>query len=399
MNGKRCFKMNKLSFNEITNIDYKFIFEYFDSPLSFIGESKGRNYLFYYIDDDSFFISELRKNDIKKLTEFKNLTLFIAYLIELEKLQLIKFNFEQDIIEYIKLEQADFEFEKFLPTSNRIIDFDYHLGIEISKEFDFSEILSFPLETENMTIRITDATNSHVYSYELIENVMVYVKRSFEVIKESLELTGKIIGQELMMKPHTNGSFRVNFLVSEDKSMFDNNIDFYPILNMIDEVTTDNRELNFELINEKEGIALIENIDNLFKVIKKEGVIIEFYDEENSDKKLAKLSSNDLVKNNLQVYQDKISDLNKLTITKETSKLTKSKFKTGSIIYNSVKIDVEGETVKAKFDKELFKKIKNSTEHLTLDKDIEADLITEILKDANQNVLKRNIVITNFKYL
>lgn len=397
--GRGGLKMNKLSFKEIMNLDYKFIFDYFDVPLSFIGESKKRNYLFYYIDDETFFVSELKKRDVIQLDNTKNLKKFMEYLIEIEKLKIMKFDFSEDRVEYISIEQADFDFKKYLPKSNKVIDYDYNLNIEIPKEYSFSRHLKFLLETENMTVRITDQFNSEIYNIEVIENVMKYVKKSFDTVKNAAQTLGEVINQDLMMSPNTVGSFKINFLMSDESNLLDDKIDFFPILNVIDEVTVQNRQLNLDIIDDEVGVELINNVREFYDTVKKESIAIEFYENKNSGEQLARLSSNSFIDNNLNVFKDKIKEKEQLTVTFEEIKLKNSRFITGSVIYNSVKIDVDGVTKKAKFQTDLFKRIKNKTQHLSLDKPIELDLIIETSKDLQENLVKEILIIDNFKYL
>lgn len=390
--------MNRMSYKEIININYKLIFEYFDTPLSFIGESKKRNYLFYYINDETFFVSELRKKDVGQLNIQKNLTDFMSYLVDENKVNIVKFDFSNDTVAYQSLDDATFEVEKYLPSSKKVIDYDYNLEIEIPFEFDYLSTLNFPLETDNMTVRIADEFNSHVYSFDLIENVMSYVKKSFDSVKSAASTAGQVINQDLMMSPPTEGSFKINFLTSNNNGLLDDKIDFFPILNTINEVTVESRELNLEIINDKVGIELIENINELYNFAKDKGVVVEFYENPMSDNQLAKISSNGILENNLRVFKDEILEKEKLVVNYQNLEIAETRFVSGSILYNSVKIEKEGSAVKAKFEPSLFKKIKRKTQHLTLDQSIHVELIIETTVDAKQDVVTETLIITSFWY-
>ena len=391
--------MNRLSFKEVMDAEYKFIFEYFDSPLSFISVSKKRNYFFYYINDDSFFVSELKKKDFEILNETKNLKKFMDYLVNLDKVNIINFNFDNDEVQYLTLEQADFEVEKFLPKTNKIIDYDYNLEIEIPYDYDYSRYLEFPLEVEDITLRVYDNVNSHSYNFDIIDSAMKYVKKSFDSIKQAAITADNIINQNLMVSPFTTGSFKLNFLISDNDSLLADKIDFFPILNVIDEVTVSNRELNLELIDEELGIELIQNIDELYSIVKHEGVSIAFYGNENLDSELVKIAPNSLIDNNLDVFKEKISERNQLIVTHTELDVPNSRFISGSVIYNSVKIDIDETTQIAKFESGLFRRIKDGTQHLTLDKKITLKITIETSRDINNNLVKEVFIINSFNYL
>lgn len=388
--------MNKLSFKELMNIEYKYIFEYFDSPLSFIATSKRRNYLFYYIDDTSFFIAELIKNDISTLNETKNLKEFMKYLADLDKIKVVTFDFTSDQVSYLSLDEVTFDFENYFPTSDKIVDYDYNLEQDIPFNYDYADELDFPLETEDITVRISDNSNSQVYSFDVVESVMRYVKKSFDAVKIAAQ---NLNTQNLLMSPYTEGSFKVNFLISEDDNLLESKIDFSPILNAIDEVTVDNRELSLDLIDEELGIELVENINELYSVVKQEGVSIGFYENKESSVELAKIYTNNILENNLSVFTDKISEKNSLTTTQTEIVVPNSRFITGSLIYNSVMIEIEGITERAKFETKLFKRIKDKTQHLNLNQSITLDLTVETSIDSQGNIVKKKNIINNFRYL
>lgn len=162
-------------------------------------------------------------------------------------------------------------------------------------------------------------------------------------------------------------------------------------MNAIDEVTVDNRELSLDLIDEELGIELVENINELYSVVKQEGVSIGFYENKESSVELAKIYTNNILENNLSVFTDKISEKNSLTTTQTEIVVPNSRFITGSLIYNSVMIEIEGITERAKFETKLFKRIKDKTQHLTLDQSITLDLTIETSIDSQGNIVKKKI--------
>ena len=86
--------MGKLSYNNLLNLDYKYIFDYYDRPLSFIGFLNSKNYLFHYIDEDVFFVTELTLKLANKLSRSKNLTKFYSDILDFGLIKIIHFNHE-----------------------------------------------------------------------------------------------------------------------------------------------------------------------------------------------------------------------------------------------------------------------------------------------------------------
>ncbi|SML70297.1 RpiR family transcriptional regulator [Enterococcus faecium] len=74
-----------------SSLEYIFIFDYYDSPLFFISQSSENNryYLFYSIDDDAYFFSELSASDINYLFMNPNGYDILHYLKDKSKLKFV----------------------------------------------------------------------------------------------------------------------------------------------------------------------------------------------------------------------------------------------------------------------------------------------------------------------
>ncbi|TNX59387.1 hypothetical protein FIU35_12285, partial [Enterococcus faecium] len=111
-----------------SSLEYIFIFDYYDSPLFFISQSSENNryYLFYSIDDDAYFFSELSASDINYLFMNPNGYDILHYLKDKSKLKFVliskkSFNtkslseytgiFDEDIYEAFPLERFPIEYE------------------------------------------------------------------------------------------------------------------------------------------------------------------------------------------------------------------------------------------------------------------------------------------------
>lgn len=72
-----------LTYDDLSNLQYRLIFDYYDQPLSFIAQIKSSNYLFYFISDKEWFITEVNQDIIDRLNHLKNLTPLINIYISI----------------------------------------------------------------------------------------------------------------------------------------------------------------------------------------------------------------------------------------------------------------------------------------------------------------------------
>lgn len=346
--------MNRLTYDELVNIEYKFIFDYYDKPLVFIGHSNQANYLLYFIDSKRFFISRLDKRDVKKISELKNLTSFYRYLIENDNLQVLIFDYVSKQVDYYKLHEIEFDYETFLPKTNTLIDFDYFNEREIDFNYRFEDHLSFPLETEDLTIRIVDSRNSSHYKLSVISEVIKYFEQSFQSVKRNFGSSEK----ELMALPFTEGSFKVNLLLSNEPNLFEDYLSFEPILSILKELNVTSRELDLDKMKNKLDLNLIENVDKVYETLKKEEVSLELYSNESSTNRITKLASNPIIDNNLAVFKEKIKELQSLVVTRETETID-GEIQSASTIRNSFVLRTVNGTFSGKFSKDIIEGLRD----------------------------------------
>lgn len=137
-------EIENLTLENMINLEYKFIFDYYDKPLSFIGCVNQTNYLFYFINDNSYFVAKLTKKDVEVLSELKNFKNFLSYLIKEMKLNVLTIDFKNKLINCSSID--DSLSADYLPETKELIQFDFNEKIEIAKDYKFENKLTFATE-------------------------------------------------------------------------------------------------------------------------------------------------------------------------------------------------------------------------------------------------------------
>lgn len=131
--------MDKLSYSDLCKMEYKLIFDYYDQPLSFIAEVKSKNYLFYFISDEKWFITLVDNDVANKLNEVRDLKPLYEYLYPKNKIYVVTFDFDNKTVKLVPISK-DKDAETYLPPLNDPITFDYEREIAIT---DKTDLLSF----------------------------------------------------------------------------------------------------------------------------------------------------------------------------------------------------------------------------------------------------------------
>ncbi|MBC1935079.1 hypothetical protein [Listeria grandensis] len=383
--------MNKLSHSELLNIEYKFIFEYYDKPLSFIGYANQHNYLFYFIDDTSFFTAELTKSDTIYLSECKDLTKLINDLISREKLYILEFDFLNDSIKYTNAEHNKQAIEDY-PNIPNLIEFDFNSNRIIEKDYRFENYLDFPLEADKITVRVVNEVNSNLYKYTIIENVMKYVSESFSSIKSAYDFENN---QELMMSPFSKGSFKVNFELLENTNLLETSNNFYPMLNILQEVSVSEKEVDLDILDTKLNVELINNTISLYETIKEEGISLEF-SKSIDGKELTSISQKINVDKNLAIFKESINTKSTVSVNKEI-KTIEGELRSASVDRNSFSINTVNGKVSGKFEKELFRRLKTNELTVVFPAYISAEIEIDSYTDIEGNPIKETHVMRFFE--
>ena len=128
------------TYEELVNMKYKLIFDYYDKPLSFIAEVAGKNYLFFFISDDQWFITLVDQDVANKLNEYKDLKPLYKYLYKHNKVELLTFDFDNSAASYTAAKDFG-KYKFYLPDVSDKIYFDYEHEVMITARTDLREFL------------------------------------------------------------------------------------------------------------------------------------------------------------------------------------------------------------------------------------------------------------------
>ena len=132
--------MIKPTYEELVNMKYKLIFDYYDKPLSFIAEVADNNYLFFFISDNKWFITLVDQDVANKLNDYKDLKPLYKYLYKHDKVKLIAFDFYNSTVSYAVAKDFG-KYKFYLPKVSDKIEFDYEHEVEITTETDLRKFL------------------------------------------------------------------------------------------------------------------------------------------------------------------------------------------------------------------------------------------------------------------
>lgn len=132
--------MTRPTYDELVKMRYKLIFDYYDQPLSFIAEVAGKNYLFYFISTNKWFITLVDNDIMDKLNAYRDLKPLYKYLYQYNKVELVTFDFDKHSVTYTKAKDFG-KYVFYLPKVDDTITFDYEHEVEITQETDFREFL------------------------------------------------------------------------------------------------------------------------------------------------------------------------------------------------------------------------------------------------------------------
>lgn len=128
------------TYEELVNMEYKLIFDYYDKPLSFIAEVACKNYLFFFISDDQWFITLVDQDVANKLNDYKDLKSLYKYLYKHNKVELLIFDFDNNTVSYTAAKDFG-KYKFYLPDVSDKIYFDYEHEVMITARTDLRELL------------------------------------------------------------------------------------------------------------------------------------------------------------------------------------------------------------------------------------------------------------------
>lgn len=162
--------MKKINISDLIPV---FIFDYFDMPLFFISrdESNLKSYLFYLIDDDIFFVSEINRKTLTLLFDGGTTRNFLDDLIKNNQLFVLFVDGENYEVKSIQEAESNLgeSYEEWLPEEQLYIEHDYVTGREMkSLEKTYTEFFPEIYNNEDASIQTIDKMN---YNAIFIEDI------------------------------------------------------------------------------------------------------------------------------------------------------------------------------------------------------------------------------------
>lgn len=133
--------MKELVYNDFVKIDLKLSFAYYDQDLAFIADIKDEDYLFYLIDDYTYFMVLVDAKVAKRLNELKDLTALFKELGQANKINVLLLDPDAETVDIEPLNKHE-DLRKYLPKTNKKITFDYCNEVEIKPDTDLVKLLN-----------------------------------------------------------------------------------------------------------------------------------------------------------------------------------------------------------------------------------------------------------------
>ena len=136
-------KIKRLKYEELNQLDIRYVFDYWDFPLSFIGILDNTVYLFYYIDDNSYFYANLNKTDIEHFAQTRELRGLLLRLMAEDRLWVININSYEGTVECIGEVEELHHYRHYIPTNGVEEQYNYVTKQKIGRDEDFKDLLEF----------------------------------------------------------------------------------------------------------------------------------------------------------------------------------------------------------------------------------------------------------------
>lgn len=380
----------------LDNLEYVFIFDYYDIPLFFFSKDKndGKYYVFYLIDDNAYFYSSLSASDINYFFANSNGYDFLDYLNNKSKLKFILLEgntcYIKELSEYKMIFNEDFK-EAF-PLGRHEIKYEY------IHKVDFLEIKNnykkyFPniYDTEQLTLRIKDKKNSHSLDINIIYSTLDFIKNSWADINDRYANFGA--EKKLLMTAPTRGSLKLEFRLEsfEANSLFPNKASFSELVDFIDNLSFTPIYSEEEMMNEKN---LIEETSKFYEIIDKNNLSIDFI---SNNVKLSNIKKSEHIKRNLENMRFCVNkEIMKKNVTTENIEI-EGEVLSANIKRNHFRIkSVSLGEIYGTFETELFKRLKSSEISVTVSKYIYAHVIKEEIVNIDSNETITKYILTSF---
>ncbi|BDC76493.1 hypothetical protein [Enterococcus faecalis] len=385
--------MNNLIFSDM---EYIFVFDYYDTPLFFISQSRKNNnyYLFYSINEDVYFYSELSVSDINYLFSNPNGYDILHYLKKKSKLNFVMINNNSfdiySLAEYTNIFNEDIS--EALPLEKYPIEFDFVHKLDFEDiRINYKSYFPNVYANDQLTLRIKNKENSSSLNIDIVYSALEFIRSTWQDLSNRHAELGT--QKKLLMSAPSRGSLKLDFELEKDQQtgLFTDEASFSELIDFVDNLAYIPMYNEEELFNERK---LIEETAKLYKVIEENDLSIDLI---SNQVKLSNIKKSEKIKRNLDAMLSRVNDqinernvlTEKLEIEGEVLAANKSKnyFKIRSLTYG----DISGT-----FERTLFNKIKTSEVQITISKSIHAYITKEQITDIDTNETKIKYTLNSF---
>ncbi|MEB6146367.1 hypothetical protein [Enterococcus casseliflavus] len=385
--------MNNLIFSDM---EYIFIFDYYDTPLFFISQSRKNSnyYLFYSINDDAYFYSELSASDINYLFSNPNGYDVLHYLKKKSKLNfvVIKDNsFDvNSLAEYTNIFNEDIR--EALPLEKYPIEFDFVHKLEfedIRKQYKsyFPNVYA----NDQLTLRIKNKEDSSSLGIDIVSSALEFMRSTWQDLSNRYAELGT--EKKLLVSAPAKGSLKLDFKLEKDQQtgLFTNDASFSELIDFVNNLTYIPMYDEEELLNERK---LIEETVKLYKVIEENDLSIDLI---SNKVKLGNIKKSEKIKRNLDVMLSNVNNqlMKKNVLTEEIEVEGEVLAANKSKNYFKIRSLAQGD-ISGTFERNLFKKVKTSEVQITISKSIHAHITKEQTTDIDTNETKIKYILNSF---
>ncbi|MGV2927200.1 DUF2009 domain-containing protein [Macrococcus capreoli] len=257
----------KMKYSELMNLDYKYIFDYYDFPLFFVSMNKDNQlFLNYYIEEvsneDKWFFSQITKRELiyllSKKLEVKNL---LIKLINDKRMEYLFVNESERDIRFENIDIIDYE---ELPLEEFYVEYDFVSNSKIEYENEF-EVISNELD-----IVIRDHENSHKVEVDVLTKALITIQDLYTTITQDykklsvLALYPSSFGVKLVAEDDLFNSSQetIETVMTMLSSIKNNDINSIKENLLIDKVYT------IQALNKARKLANVVNSENISLEIK-----------------------------------------------------------------------------------------------------------------------------------
>lgn len=386
---------------DFESVEYLYIFDYYDIPLSFVTKKIDDKYFFVYaIDFDTFFVKPLSVKNLKLLfSDITTYELLQEFYLE-DDFSILRReadnSFTTKTVKLFELEN-NFNVGEYFPEDDSKFEYDFISGKSFNTLCsEYTTTFSDILNNKKLTIKLVDNYNSHSADLDVVTKAINLMENFIEGTKESLREHNVFPNGKLVLTPFTPGSFNINFELvrPEEVTLFEDEFELY-----FDDFIVFIESINYKKASDVYSDVIFEDK----KIVKS---FVEFYNVIKENELTVTLEKDKNKLSTIVVNQESdkfIHDLNSLVQKQDDSEMFSEVFNFEGIVSsasnarNNVSIKTLAGTVKAKFSNDLFREIKGMDRTISVSSEIQGQWLKKTFLDENRNVIDERYEILSFK--